>query len=96
MAKNQAFKITVCFEERPGGGLRAWSDDVPGLVLSHSDVDAVLADVTEGLGTILSHRFGRRIEVRPLPGIREALEDEGIVPPAGFIPGPKDYVATCH
>ncbi|MGN6772505.1 MAG: hypothetical protein ACTHJQ_22035 [Rhizobiaceae bacterium] len=96
MTKDKSYKITVCFEERPGGGLRAWSDDVPGLVLSHTDVDAVLSDVTSALKTILSHRFGRRIEVRPLPGIREALENEGIVPPAGFSPGPKDYVATCH
>jgi hypothetical protein len=28
---------------RADGGLRAWSDDVPGLVLSHADPAAVLA-----------------------------------------------------
>lgn len=94
--RERSFKVTVCFEERPGGGLRAWSDDVPGLILSHADVDAVLSDVTEALRVILSDQFGRDIEVRPLPGIREALEDQGIVPPIRPVSGPKEYVATCH
>lgn len=93
---DKSFKITVCFEQRPDGGLRAWSDDVPGLVLSHTDVDGVLSDVTEALKVILSYRFDANVDVRPLGNIREALENRGIVPPRGFVPGPKDYVATCH
>lgn len=93
---NRSFKITVCFESRPDGGLRAYSDDVPGLVLSHTDIDGVLEDVTTALSVILSHRLNAEIEVRPLDNIREALEDNGIVAPQGFVPGPKDYVATCH
>jgi hypothetical protein len=60
------FKVTVCFEERPGGGLRAWSDDVPGLVLSHSDVDAVLADVGKALGVLLSERHAGRGQDLPV------------------------------
>lgn len=75
----RTFKVTVCFEERPGGGLRAWSDDVPGLVLSHADVDAVLADVAEALAAILSDQFGEEVRVQPLPGIRAALENRGVV-----------------
>lgn len=94
--RERSFKVTVCFEERPGGGLRAWSEDVPGLVLSHADVDAVLADVVDALRLILSDKFGKEIDVQPLPGIREALENRGIVPPIRPVPGPKEYVATCH
>jgi hypothetical protein len=90
---NTKFKITVCFESRPDGGLRAYSDDVPGLVLSSLDIDGVLEDVPNALSVILSERLNAEIEVEPLPNIREALEDNGIVSPQRFIPGPREYVA---
>lgn len=93
MTSDHPYKVTVCFEQRPDGGLRAWSDDVPGLVLSHSDIDGVLEDVTEALRVILSHRFNMPIDVKPLTNIREALESDGIVAPVGFA-GSKDYVVA--
>jgi hypothetical protein len=89
------FKVTVCFEARPDGGLRVYSDDVPGLVLSSMDVDGVLEDVTEALKYILSERFNAQVDVEPLRDIREALENRRIVEPRhGFSPGPKEYVAA--
>lgn len=91
-----AIKVTVTFESRPGGGLRVWSDDVPGLVLSHSDVDAVLEDVKSALEVILSERLCASIEVKPLANVREVLEKNGIVSKGSFVPGPKEYVAYCH
>jgi len=93
---NRSFKLTVCFEKRSDGGLRAWSEDVPGLVLSHTSVDDLLEDVTSALQVILSHRVRAEIEVKPLEDIREMLENKGIIAPRGFVPGPKEYVATCH
>jgi hypothetical protein len=87
------FRLTVCFESRPDGGLRAYSDDVPGLVLSSMDIDGVLEDVTEALKVILSARLNTEVEIEPLGDIREALENDGIVEPRRFIPGPKEYVA---
>lgn len=93
---DRSFKLTVCFERRPDGGLRAYSDDVPGLILSHTDIDGVLADVADALKTILSHRLNADIDVRPLENIREALESNGIVASKSFIPGPREYVAICH
>lgn len=48
-------RITLCLERREDGGLRVWSDDVPGLVLSHSDAEKVMADVIPALELILSH-----------------------------------------
>jgi hypothetical protein len=89
----RTFKLTVCFEARPDGGLRAYSNDVPGLVLSSPDIDGVLEDVTEALKFILSERLGANIEVAPLGDIREALESNGIVAPKAFVPGPREYVA---
>ena len=91
---DRTFKITVCFEARPDGGLRAYSDDVPGLALSSTDLDGVLADVTEALSYILSQKMQTEIQVRPLEDIRPALENRGIVAPSRpAVPGPKEYVA---
>jgi hypothetical protein len=91
---SQTFKVTVCFERRPDGGLRAYSDDVPGLVLSSMNVEGVLEDVTEALKVILSERLHGRVEVTgPLSDIREALEDDAAPAPKQFEPGPKEYVA---
>src|SRR6266516_4002534 len=56
-------KIVVVFEPRADGGLRAYSDDVPGFVLSHSDPVAVLADVKSALEGILSHMYGTTLIV---------------------------------
>lgn len=95
--KSSSFKVTVCFEQRPDGGLRAWSDDVPGLILSHTNVDGVLEDVKEALQVILSHTFDADVVVEPLGNIREALESNGLVVPKGFIPpAAKEYVAYRH
>lgn len=88
----KSFKITVCFESRPDGGLRAYSDDVPGLILSSADIDGVLADVTDALAFILSEKLKAKVEVRPLEDIRTLLEDHGIVGRSAFA-GPKEYVA---
>jgi hypothetical protein len=38
-------KVVVTLEDRENGGLRAYSDDIPGFVLSNSDPVAVLKDI---------------------------------------------------
>jgi hypothetical protein len=90
------FKITVWFESRADGGLRAYSDDVPGLALSSMDGNAALADVTEMLSLILSERLNAQVHVEPLMDIREYLEDGGILKAPNFSPGPREYVAICR
>jgi hypothetical protein len=90
------FKITVWFESRAGGGLRAYSDDVPGLALSRTDGNAALTDVSEMLSLILSERLNAQVHVERLLDIREYLEDGGIVKPLEFSPGPREYVAICR
>ena len=99
-AKNRmsekSFKVTVTFERRSDGGLRAWSDDIPGLVLSHTDVDGVLSDIAPAIEVILSFRLRVPISVAPLENIREALEVNGIVDPIDHFLPSKEYVAYCH
>jgi hypothetical protein len=62
-----AATVTVRFERRDDGGLRAWSDDVPGLVLSNRDPHRVLDDVIPALRVLLGHVHGS-VDVRQLAG----------------------------
>lgn len=92
--RKRSIKVQVTFERREDGGLRVWSPDVPGLVLSHTDIDGVLADVKTALEVILSEKWGKRVEAAPLDGYREMLEDDGIVDRKTEIqPGQREYVA---
>src|SRR4051812_12662076 len=89
------FKVVVSFERRPDGGLRAWSDDVPGFVLSHIDIDRLLSDIKPALETILSARLHTAIIAEPLAGIRSQLENEGLVDPPTIALTSREYVALC-
>jgi hypothetical protein len=60
------WRISVVFETRPDGGLRVYSDDVPGFVLSHPNRDLVLADVRPALETIVGEMMGERVVITPL------------------------------
>ena len=60
------FKVVVRLRRRSDGGLRAWSDDVPGLVLSHSDPAKVMADIAPALEVILAEMLGCEVTARPL------------------------------
>ena len=66
-------KIVVTFERRADGGLMAYSDDVPGFVLSHTNPQAVLADVKPALEGILSHMFGGRVVVQELSRLHDQV-----------------------
>jgi hypothetical protein len=66
-------KVVVTFERRSDGGLRAYSDAVPGFVLSHIDPLAVLDDVRPALEGILSHMFDARILVEELSRLHDQL-----------------------
>lgn len=96
-----AFKFSVEFEPRDGGGLRAYSKDVPGFVLSNRDCDRVLNGVVPVLETILSEMFNGRVIVKPVVNMRERLEDAGVIerksrrrkpPEFGLTPRRREYV----
>lgn len=81
MAKSPRFKqLSLTFEKREDGGLRVWSEDVPGFVLSHSDCEAVFGDIQPALETILSEMLAATVKVGPLETLREDLEDQGMLP----------------
>ena len=71
-------KIVVTLEAREDGGLYAYSDDVPGFVLSHSNPDAVLADVKPALEGILSHMLDGPVVVEELYRLHETQRDPSV------------------
>jgi len=48
-------EITVKLEDRPDGGLRAFSDDVPGLVVSGPHQDVVLRQIPIAAQALLGY-----------------------------------------
>lgn len=52
-------EITIKIAPREDGGIMVWSDEVPGLILSHSNQALVLADMGTALLAILRHRSER-------------------------------------
>lgn len=63
---SESYRVQVSLERRDDGGLRVWSDDVPELVLSHADADAVLRDLPLALAEILSAKLGNRVSIEEL------------------------------
>ena len=63
---HEQYRFVLKVQRRSDGGLRIWSDDVPGLVSSGADEAAVLADVRPALEEILSARLGGKVSVAPL------------------------------
>lgn len=93
----EQLEITVVFERREDGGLRAYSDDVPGFVLSHSDVELLLRDVQPALEGILSHMHGKPVRTVLIGDLKDELEHSGIIARAPFPPqsdrAEKSYLA---
>jgi hypothetical protein len=86
-------KVTVHFDQRDDGGLSIWSEDLPGLHLSHSDPSRVIHDVKPVLEGLLTDMLGERVSVEPLVGIREALGKREVEEPQASI-GIHEYAAT--
>ncbi len=53
------YMYTISVVRREDGGLRIWSDDVPGLLLSGADPSAVWRDLGPAIQTLLSHNTAR-------------------------------------
>ncbi len=73
--------ISVTFERREDGGLRVYSDDVPGLVLSGPDPVAVFEDVVPALERLFEHNKGLRAVFEPTVDVETFLEKNGFLPP---------------
>jgi hypothetical protein len=53
--QNVSMAPVINFSSREDGGLRIWSDDIPGLILSHADPAQVLRDLGPAIGALLKH-----------------------------------------
>jgi hypothetical protein len=82
-------KIVVHFESREDGGLSVWSEDLPGLHLSHRDPALVVDDVPRALAVLITDMLGERVTVEPLLGIREQEPSAS----AEVIVGLREYVS---
>jgi hypothetical protein len=94
MHSESVVKITVTFERRDDGGLYVYSNELPGFVLSNRNAKAVYKDIEPALSVFLSRKFDRELAVKPLVGLREALEENGLIdalPDAGVTT--RDYAA---
>jgi hypothetical protein len=69
--------VTVTLEDRPGGGLRAYSDDLPGLMLSGPSADSVVAKIIPAIEALFDHQGFRGAKVRPTRPIGEVLQLNG-------------------
>jgi len=49
-------EIKITLAPREDGGLRVWSDDLPGLILSGVDQEAVLADLDIAIIELCKYR----------------------------------------
>ena len=87
-------KVVVTFKRRDDGGLRAWSDDVPGFVLSHRDPQAVIRDVGPALERILSAMWGAEVKADLLARIDGKSEVALELPSTAAIAGcAREYAA---
>jgi hypothetical protein len=99
--RSELMKVVVRLESRADGGLRAWSDDVPGLVLSGHDAEKVYADIGPALETILSHTLKCHVEAHPLKSFSAAIGAPATRKgerPARFMANPQgelEYAAAC-
>lgn len=59
--------VTLTFARRPDGGLRIYSDTLPGLVLSGANVPAVLSDLGPAIRGLLQAEGRWVLTSEPLP-----------------------------
>ncbi|MGJ8527093.1 hypothetical protein [Maritalea sp.] len=89
-------KIKVLLESRPDGGIRAYSDDVAGFVLSHKSGEDVLRDIPVALEGFLSATLCTKVTVDLLVGLHTISETElDILEDIVKGPQEKEYVALC-
>jgi hypothetical protein len=68
--------VTVTLEDREDGGLRVYSDDLPGLILSGSDRNRVAAQIVPAIEALFAHKGLAGVTVRPAKLISEVLRDD--------------------
>ena len=89
MSEAESFKVVLQMQRRKDGGLRVWSKDVPGLVLSHRDPQKVIEDIKPALEMILSAVFGCEVAAHRLGKLPKCVTEAPQTPaPAPRRPRP--------
>jgi|GEM_PF-4715513 len=91
-----SFKIVVNVEVREDGGLRVWSADVPGLVLSNKNPEKVISDIKPALEAILSAYMGCNIRAEPLRPLEDMLAERKRVMELAEAPKTKSAPRRAH
>lgn len=68
--------VTVILEDREDGGLRVYSDDLPGLILAGPDRTKVAGAIISAIEAIFMHKGFTKVVVRPTRPIGEVLRAE--------------------
>jgi len=66
--------VTVTLEDRGDGGLRVFSDTLPGLILSGADKKDVCACIIPAIGAIFEHKGLKVSQIRPSTPIVDVLK----------------------
>lgn len=90
-----ALKVIVQFAKREDGGIRAWSDDVPGLVLSSNNIEGLLDDIRSAIEVILGHQLGCKVSARPLRPAGEMGQNSQTDSCFFTKPTKREFVALC-
>jgi TctA family transporter len=66
--------VTVTLQDREGGGLEVFSDDLPGLILSGPDRDKVAAAIIPAIEALFKYRGFERVRVRATTPVSQVLQ----------------------
>ncbi|MCW5713141.1 MAG: hypothetical protein KIT43_01320 [Bauldia sp.] len=66
--------VNVVLEDREGGGLRAFSHDLLGLILSGAEREAVISKIAPAIVALFEYRGFRNVTVRPAKPLNEVLQ----------------------
>src|SRR5580704_15139118 len=66
--------VTVTLEDRGDGGLRVYSDDLPGLILSGSNRESVADKIAPAIQALFAHKGCRGVIVRAAQPLSAVLQ----------------------
>lgn len=76
MQNQDVMVVSVTLDDRDDGGLRVYSADLPGLILSGSDKARVFSDIGPAIQAIFHHQ-GMDVTVRSARPLSEVMKAEG-------------------
>jgi len=69
--------VTVTLEDRDDGGLRIFSDDLPGLIMSVKNRDGIEAKIVKAIEILFDYKGYKGVRVRSTIPIQSVMQQEG-------------------